>query len=111
MRKLFNTNLEMKMMHLDKFYDLIKNQLEHGGQKYKQEGDGTKEETDSICEFVPGTTGVDWVLGTISKYLRRFKNFQREKDLLKIATYCYIIWLKYGFHEQKTHDEDIKMEG
>jgi hypothetical protein len=109
--KMYNTNLEMKMKHLDTFFGLIKNQLEHGGAKYKQEGTDEKEETDLICEFVPGVTGVDWILGTIKKYLGRFKNFQREKDILKIATYCYLIWLKKGFHMAEKHDEDTKVEG
>ena len=29
-----------------------------------------------------------------------------EKDLLKIATYCYICWLKAGHHLKEEHDED-----
>jgi hypothetical protein len=111
MEKMFNTNLEMKKKHLATFVGLIENQLNHGGDKYRQEGDEQKEQTDAICEFVPGQTGVDWILGTIYKYLGRFKNTNREKDILKIATYCYLVWLKKGFHEKQTHDEDTKVEG
>ena len=113
MKKLYNTNLEMKLKYFDMFTELIRNQLEHGGKKYKQEGNEQKEVTDDICEFVPGATGVDWILGTMKKYLGRFKNFQREKDLLKIATYCYLIWLKMGFFtvDPDKHDEDTKVEG
>jgi len=110
-RKIHNTNVEIKRKHFETFAKLISNQFEHGGDKYKQEGDGTKEQTDVICEFVPGSTGVDWILGTMQKYLGRFKNFQREKDLLKIATYCYITWLKMGFHLNKEHDEDTGRRG
>jgi len=66
--------------------------------------------TDWVCEIVPGETGVDWVLGTMAKYIGRFINFKREKDLLKIATYCYIVWLKMGFHLNKDHDEDVNIK-
>jgi len=104
--KIHNTNLETKKENFDEFAELIKNQFMHGGDKYSLNQE--REFTDAICEFVPGETGTDWILGTIMKYLGRFKNFQREKDLLKISTYCYIIWLKCGFHLKEEHDEDVK---
>jgi len=106
--KLVSTNIVEKRNNWDQFSKLISNQFEHGGDKYLHTKD--KEFTDIICEFVPGETGVDWILGTVMKYLGRFKNFQREKDLLKIATYCYIMWLKMGFHLEEDHDEDIKIK-
>ena len=99
------TSITEKKENFDDFVKLIKNQFWHGGDKYKL--NEQKEFTDGICEMFPGCTGVDWVLGTILKYLGRYKNFGREKDLLKIATYCYILWLKGGFHKNKGHDEDI----
>ena len=102
------TNIKEKQENYDKFVELIKNQFWHGGDKYKL--NDTKEFTDGICEMFPGMTGVDWVLGTMLKYLGRYKNFGREKDLLKIATYCYILWLKGGYHKEENHDEDIKEE-
>ena len=106
-KKIHNTSLKQKKENFDEFVKLIRNQFEFGGTKYQLAED--KEMTDLICEFVPGKTGVDWVLGTCLKYLARFKNFQQEKDLLKIACYTYIIWLKMGFHlREDKHDEDIK---
>ena len=104
--KIYNTSLKEKQDNANKFFKLIESQFNHGGDKYQLSED--KEMTDLICELVPGDTGVDWVLGTIIKYIGRFKNFEREKDLLKIATYCYIMWLKKGFHLSENHDEDIK---
>jgi hypothetical protein len=103
---MINTSLKTKQDNWSKFSKLIENQFNHGGDKYKFLED--KEFTDVICEFVPGVTGVDWILGTCMKYLGRFKNFQREKDLLKITTYMYLIWLKCGFHLNENNDEDIK---
>jgi len=101
-----NTNIEVKKENFSKFAELIVNQFSHGGDKYK--GNGEKEFTDLICESFPGDSGVDWVLGTCMKYLGRYKTFGREKDLLKVATYMYILWLKGGFHLNEQHDEDTK---
>lgn len=106
MSTIVNTSLDVKRDNFDKFAELIGNQFNHGGEKYQLSSD--KEMTDLVCELVPGDTGVDWILGTILKYLGRFKNFEREKDLLKIATYCYIMWLKKGYHLVDNHDEDVK---
>lgn len=102
----YNTTVDVKRKHIDQFMDLIRNQFNHGGDKYSL--NNQKEFTDQICETFPGDSGVDWVLGTMMKYLGRYKNFGREKDLLKIATYCYILWLKGGFHLADSHDEDVK---
>lgn len=101
-----STTVEVKREHFPKFIELIKNQFDHGGEKYKATPD--KEFTDLICESFPGESGVDWLLGTCMKYLGRYKNFGREKDLLKVATYMYIAWLKGGFHLEGQHDEDVK---
>lgn len=102
---MINTNIKTKQENFNKFARLIENQLNHGAEKYV--GNDDKEFTDLICESFPGESGVDWVLGTCMKYLGRYKNFGREKDLLKVATYMYIIWLKAGFHLLVKHDEDI----
>jgi hypothetical protein len=101
-----NTTVDVKKKYFSKFAELISNQFNHGGDKYRL--NNKKEFTDHICETVPGDTGVDWVLGTIMKYLGRYKNYGMEKDLLKMATYCYILWLKAGFHLKDEHNEDIK---
>jgi len=100
-----NTNQKLKSKHFETFVKLIKNQFEHGGEKYKLGEE--KEFTDGICECFPGETGIDWVLGTCMKYLGRYKNFGREKDLLKVANYMFIIWLKGGHYKKEKHDEDV----
>ena len=104
-----NSGLKVKQEHLKEFSDLVYNQINHGGDKYSLSKD--KEFTDGICEIFPGESGVDWILGTILKYLGRYKNFGREKDLLKIASYTYILWLKGGFSEVRIHDEDTSKDG
>ena len=102
----YGTTVKEKAAHFDAFVEMIKNQWVHGGDKYAL--NEFKEFTDQICETFPGDTGVDWVLGTMMKYLGRYKNFGREKDLLKVANYCFILWLKAGFQFEQQHDEDIE---
>jgi len=97
-----STNIKLKVKHLPQFIKLIENQLNYGGTKYAQ--DEEKESTDYLAEMF----GQEWVLGTMTKYVLRYKNLGREKDLLKIAAYCYIIWLQSGFHLNEDHDEDVK---
>lgn len=104
--KVHNTTLDVKAQFYKMFSDLVGNQFNHGGDKYKLQGMEDREATDVISSVFGGPTEFDWILGTMAKYIFRFKNFQREKDLLKIATYCYILWLKKGCHLNQAHDED-----
>ena len=94
------TNIKVKMEYIDRFVTLIKDQLEYGAKKYGQTEE--KEATDLICE----AWGMEWRLGEMNKRLLRFKNIQREKDLLKLATECYLVWLQMGFHLSDNHDTD-----
>lgn len=104
----FNTTVEVKRLYFQKFADLISGQFNHGGDKYKIEGLEDREATDVISAVFGGQSQFDWILGTMMKYLFRFKNFNREKDLLKIATYCYLLWLKTGAHLKEEHDTDTE---
>ena len=74
------------------FFNLISDQFTYGGQKYAY-GKG-KESTDILFD----TFGKNWLLGTMTKYCFRYTNLKRERDLLKTACYCYILWLKRGFY-------------
>jgi hypothetical protein len=100
------TTVEVKRANWEKFSKLISNQFEFGGEKYALQGFDDREATDVISSVFGGKSEFDWILGTCMKYLFRFKNFQREKDLLKVATYMYILWLKQGNHLTENHDED-----
>jgi hypothetical protein len=103
-----NTTVSVKQAQFQKFADLISSQFNHGGDKYKLPGFDDREATDVISAVFGGSSQYDWILGTMMKYIFRFKNFEREKDLLKIATYCYILWLKQGNFLKETHDDDTK---
>lgn len=101
-----NTTVPIKKDYFKRFSDLIGDQFIHGGDKYKLPGFDDREATDIISSVFGGESEFDWILGTMTKYIFRFKNFQREKDLLKIATYAYLLWLKQGNHLKEVHDED-----
>jgi hypothetical protein len=73
------------------FAKLIRDQFEYGGKKYAFSKE--KEVTDILTD----NFGKNWLLGTIAKYTFRIKNLKRERDILKIATYSMIIWLKRGY--------------
>lgn len=103
----YTTGIEQKRENWSKFETIIKDQFEHGGDKYIF--DKNMEATDVICQMSSGKTGFDWVLQTITKYAFRFLIFKRERDLIKIATYAYIAWLKGGFHLQNKHDKDTSI--
>lgn len=110
-RIVINTDVKTKTKNWPKFEKLLRNQWTHGGDKYTLPDDPDKEVTDWVCELSPGKTGYDWILQTIAKYCGRYINFGREKDLLKIATYSFIAWLKAGYHLQNKHDEDTNRNG
>jgi len=80
------------MNNLEQFFELIENQFQYGGQKYAQTE--TKEATDVLFDDF----GKNWLFGTIAKYVKRYSNLARERDLLKISCYMFILWLKRGFH-------------
>jgi hypothetical protein len=77
----------------DKFVELVRDQWEYGGKKYALSDSSARESTDELFD----KHGKNWLFGTIDKYTFRFKNLARERDLLKISCYMYILWLKRGY--------------
>lgn len=76
----------------EKFNYWVHDQFAYGGVKYASTS--AKEGTDELVEDF----GWNWLFGTQAKYVKRFRNTHREKDLFKIATYFFIDWLKLGYH-------------
>jgi hypothetical protein len=74
------------------FINLVADQFNYGGVKYA--ATTTKEATDILVDDF----GWNWLIGTQAKYVKRYKNLKREKDLLKISCYLFINWLKLGYH-------------
>ena len=76
---------------MEKFDELIRDQFEYGGKKYAL--NNVRESTDELFD----KHGKNWLFGTMDKYTYRFQTLGRERDILKIATYAYIVWLKRGY--------------
>jgi len=89
------------MKPLKLFLDLVRNQFEYGGVKYALTD--KKESTDMLFDDF----GKNWLFGTLAKYCKRYGNLARERDLLKIACYCFILWLKRGFHINELGTKEI----
>ena len=85
---------------MEKFIELIKDQFTYGGTKYAHNEE--KESTDILFDIY----GKNWMLGTMAKYCFRYKNLKRERDLLKIGCYVYMLWLKRGYHIMKSGIND-----
>jgi len=89
------------MKNREQFFGLIKRQFVYGGEKYAQTKE--KEATDVLFDDF----GKNWLFGTIAKYVKRYSNLARERDLLKIACYMFILWLKRGFHLEQEGTSQI----
>ena len=91
----------MDRVLLERFFGAINRQFAYGGVKYAQ----TKEKEATDCLF--DDFGKNWLFGTLAKYCKRFGNLKREKDLFKIACYCFILWLKRGYHLDEEGTDEI----
>lgn len=97
-------------MGFDKFSELVKDQFMYGGKKYSL--NNQRESTDELFD----RHTYRWLIGTMDKYTFRFRNLERERDLLKIACYCYILWLKKGFFvkpeglKEESLDTNVQMK-
>ena len=101
MNKQKNNTLEK---HYRTFSSLIKDQWSYGGKKYSPNSWSNKESTDKLFENYSHL----WIFGTMDKYCYRYRNTSREKDLLKIGCYCYIIWLKRMFYISSKGSVNVK---
>jgi len=91
----------MNLKHHVKWFEEIRSQFEYGGKKYAKSE--TKESTDVLFDDF----GKNWLFGTLAKYCFRYSNLARERDLLKIGCYCFILWLKRGFHLNSCGTKEI----
>lgn len=83
------TNAHEKIDESGEFITAIFKQVYYGGSKYSL-GDSDKEAGDYIVELFP-----EFVESTILKYLLRWRQQKREEDLIKIATYVFMMWIRY----------------
>ena len=71
------------------FMGILEKQFTGCGDKYAFSEDA--EWTDVLCASTP-----TWVEDTIKKYVGRYKQYGQGKDLIKMATYAFILAIKHG---------------
>jgi len=84
-----DTTIQLKREKFKEFCELIRQQFEEGAGKYS--GNNEREATDFMTDYDPL-----YILVTMMKYLWRIRNGDKRasEDIIKIATYAYIWWLK-----------------
>ncbi len=104
-----------KMSYFNEFIEHMKAVILQGTQKYTG-AEKDKAETIDIMPMVVGEQGyLDFIICDVLKRLIRFRNDRRERDLVKIAVWMYLIYnrlnLKF-FEKQKplTSEEMEKIE-
>ena len=75
--------------YLPVFLDVLEKQFTGCGDKYAYSD--VAEWTDVLCASTP-----TWVEETIKKYAGRYKQYGQGKDLVKMATYAFILAIKHG---------------
>ena len=88
----FPGEIPKKLSHFEEFCGAIKQLILEGTDKYTG-ADKDNAETIDIMPQIFGQTGYrTFVLSDIVKRVIRYKNQQRDRDLLKIALWCYLLW-------------------
>lgn len=77
------------------FNKLIEHQIKHENKCYNPLF--AKEITDDLFNHY----GYQWLIGSIDNYSKRLNNFKNEYNILNVAVYTYILWLKRGYHLNK----------
>lgn len=93
-----------KLDYFDDFTNHMKNILLQGTDKYTG-AEKDKAETIDIMPQVVGEKGyIDFIICDIIKRLIRFRNDKRERDIIKISVWCYLL-LKYLHKTSKQKNE------
>lgn len=87
-------DIPAKLARFEEFTELMKKLALQGTDKYTG-AELDKKETIDIIPDVLGEEGyVNFVLGDLLKRIIRFKNQKRERDLLKMALWVYLLWMR-----------------
>jgi hypothetical protein len=99
-----------KLSRFEDFIKLTKRLALDGSNKYAA-GEPYKKEAIDVITDVMGEEGyTNFVLGDLIKRIIRFKNQKRERDLLKIALWSYLLWMRL-YPKQEKGEEDNSCVG
>lgn len=92
-----------KLARFEEFTELMKKLALQGTEKYSG-AEAHKKETIDIIPDVLGEEGyMNFVLGDLLKRIIRFKNQKRERDLVKMSLWTYLLWMRF-FPKQESED-------
>ena len=83
-----------RLARFKEFTGLMKELALEGMEKYAGAEASRKENIDIIPDILGEEGFLNFVLGDLIKRIIRFKNQKREKDLVKMALWSYLLWNK-----------------
>ncbi|MEI9475592.1 MAG: hypothetical protein WCO26_03350 [Deltaproteobacteria bacterium] len=83
-----------KLSRFEDFVGLVRRLALDGSNKYAGAEAYRKEAIDIIPDILGEEGYVNFVLGDLVKRITRFKNQRRERDLVKIALWTYLLWMR-----------------
>ena len=97
-------DIPQKLARFEEFTELMKKLALQGSEKYSG-AEAHKKETIDIIPDILGEEGyTNFVLGDLLKRIIRFKNQRRERDLIKMALWAYLLWMRlFPKQESEVH--------
>jgi len=83
-----------KLLRFEEFTGLMKTLALQGTEKYSGAEAYQKETIDIIPDVIGEEGYTNYVLGDLLKRIIRFKNQRRERDLVKMALWAYLLWMR-----------------
>ena len=97
-------DIPRKLKEFEDFVVHMSNVILQGTDKYT----GAEKDTAETIDIMPMMVGkkgyIDFVICDITKRLLRFRNDARERDLVKIAVWCYLL---YSFLQKKGGKDNV----
>lgn len=87
--------IALKLSRFQEYAGLMKGMALKGTDKYSGVEADRKETIDIIPDILGEEGYVNFVLGDLIKRIFRFKNQRRETDLVKIALWTYLLWMRF----------------
>lgn len=97
-----------KLARFEEFTESMKKLALDGSNKYAGAEAYTKEAIDIIPDILGEEGYVNFVLGDLLKRIIRFKNQRRERDLVKMALWTYLLWMRL-FQKQEKREPEAHM--
>jgi hypothetical protein len=87
-------DVPQKLLRFEEFTALMKKLALQGTEKYSGAEPHEKETIDIIPDVLGEEGYINFVLGDLIKRISRFKNQRRERDLVKMALWAYLLWMR-----------------